>query len=321
MGGAQARLALLKDAPTDHGCPMMTIASVPQVTRLFCFGFGHCAAALAQALGAGRDIAGTVRGADKLRELKALGIEGFAFDGTAPLADATEALRGTTHILISAPPDAGGDPVLRQHRADIVKLAPSLRWLGYLSTTAVYGDHDGGWVDEDTAVAPTSDRARRRVDAENDWLVLARDHGVPAHIFRLAGIYGSGRNALVDARAGQSRRIHKPGQMFSRIHVDDIAAVLMASMARPMPGRVYNVCDDEPAPGEDVVVEAYRLLGIEPPPAVRFEDAAPTMSEMARSFYADNKRVRNERIKRELGVALRYPDYRAGLAALLAAGE
>lgn len=300
---------------------MTTTPGATQSTRLFCFGFGYCAAALVQALADARNVAGTVRGTDKLRELKAAGIEGFAFDGTAPLADAATVLRGTTHILVSAPPDAGGDPVLRHHQADIVKLAPSLRWLGYLSTTAVHGDHGGDWVDEDTAVAPTSDRARRRVAAENDWLALARDHGVPAHIFRLAGIYGPGRNALVDARAGQSRRIHKPGQVFSRIHVDDIARVLMASVARPTPGRIYNVCDDEPAPGEDVVVHACRLLGIEPPPAVRFEDAAPAMSEMARSFYADNKRVRNERIKRELGVALRYPDYRAGLAALLAAGE
>lgn len=296
----------------------------PPSTRLFCFGFGYCAAALARAMGDVRNVAGTARGADKLRDLKAAGIEGHAFDGSAPLADATAALRGATHILVSVPPDGDGDPVLRHHRADIAKLVdamPSLVWLGYLSTTAVYGDHDGGWVDEDTAAAPTSARARRRVDAENEWLALSRDHGVPVHIFRLAGIYGPGRNALVDARAGQSRRIHKPGQVFSRTHVDDIAAVLRASMARPAPGRIYNVCDDEPAPSEDVIVHACRLLGIEPPPVVRFEDAAPAMSEMARSFYADNKRVKNDRIKRELGVVLRYPTYRDGLASLLAAGE
>lgn len=299
-------------------------SSVRQARRLFCFGFGYCAAALVKALGKSCEVVGTARGADKVRELRTAGVEGFAFDGTAPLADGAEALRGATHILVSAPPDVGGDPVLRHHRADVLKLvaaAPSLRWLGYLSTTAVYGDRDGAWVDEETAVAPTSDRARRRVDAENAWRTLAREHGVPTHVFRLAGIYGPGRNALVDARAGQSRRIHKPGQVFSRIHVDDIAAVLIASMARPAPGRVYNVCDDGPAPSEDVIVEACRLLGIEPPPAVRFEDAAAVMSEMARSFYADNKRVRNERIKRELGVVLRYPTYRVGLAALLAAGE
>jgi len=299
----------------------MTTPPVSPLPRLFCFGFGYCAATLARCLGDSWTVAGTARGVAKAREMKAVGVAGFAFDGTGPLADPAEALRGVTHILVSAPPDAGGDPVLRLHRPDIVDLASSLRWLGYLSTTAVYGDRGGGWVDEETAVAPTGERARRRVEAENEWLALARDRDVPAHVFRLAGIYGPGRNALVDARAGRSRRIHKPGQVFSRIHVDDIAAVLMASMARPTPGCIYNVCDDEPAASEDVIVHACGLLGIAPPPAVRFEDAAPTMSAMARSFYADNKRVRNERIKRELGVALRYPTYRDGLAALLAAGE
>jgi nucleoside-diphosphate-sugar epimerase len=292
--------------------------------RLFCFGYGYSAAALADSLrGTTTRIAGTVREADKAAALAGNGIAAFVFDGTAPLARVDEALRGTTHLLISAPPGAVGDPVLRHHRDAVVALAhatPALRWVGYLSTTAVYGDHGGGWVDESTPVAPTSERARRRVAAENAWLDLVREQ-VPVHIFRVAGIYGPGRNALVDARRGEARRISKPGQVFSRIHVDDIAAVLAASIARPNPGAIYNVCDDEPAPGDAVVAYAYGLLGREPPPAVPFEEAAPTMSEMARSFYADNKRVRNDRIRRELGVILRYPDYRVGLAALFAAGE
>jgi hypothetical protein len=292
--------------------------------RLFCFGYGYSAAALAGTVkGPTTRIAGTVREPDKAERLKQHGVEAFLFDGTAPLPCVADALRGSTHVLISAPPDANGDPVLRHHRADIlglVRCTPPLRWVGYLSTTAVYGDHGGGWVDESTPVAPTSERARRRVAAENAWLDLVRDQ-VPVHVFRLAGIYGPGRNALVDARHGEARRIVKPGQVFSRIHVDDIAAVLDASMARPNPGAVYNVCDNEPAPGDAVVAYACQLLGLAPPPAIPYAEAAPTLSDMARSFYADNKRVRNDRIKRELGVILRYPDYRVGLATLLAGGE
>jgi nucleoside-diphosphate-sugar epimerase len=291
--------------------------------RLFCFGYGYSAAALAAALkGPTTHVAGTVREPGRAADLAREGVGAFVFDGSAPLPRADDALRGSTHLLISVPPDANGDPVLRHHRGDIVALAhvaPALRWVGYLSTTAVYGDHAGGWVDEATPVAPTSERARRRVGAESAWLDLVRE-GVPVHVFRLAGIYGPGRNALVDARRGEARRITKPGQVFSRIHVDDIAAVLAASMARPNPGAVYNVCDNEPAPGEAVVSYAHRLLGLEPPPAIPFEQAISVMSAMARSFYADNKRVRNDRITRELGVILRYPDYRVGLAALLAAG-
>lgn len=301
---------------------MAISAPVSAAIRLFCFGFGYCAEALAVSLkGPACRVAGTVRGKDKLAALAKSGVDGFVFDGSMPFGDADKALHGVTHILMSAPPDAVGDPVLRHHRDDIVAALPSLRWLGYLSTTAVYGDHGGGWVDEETALAPTSDRARRRVDAERAWLDLQKSHGVPVHVFRLAGIYGPGRNALVDARRGQAHRIQKPGQVFSRIHVGDIVEVLAASMARPYPGRIYNVCDDEPASSEDIVVHAHRLLGLTPPPSVKFEDATATMSEMARSFYADNKRVRNDRIKRELNVVLRYRDYRAGLAALLAAGE
>lgn len=307
----------------------MTITPHPEPTaetqtmRLFCFGYGYSARALGRALrGPSCRVAGTVRETDKARTLAADDIQSFVFDGAAPLRHAGEALAGTTHLLVSAPPDGGGDPVLLQHAADIaalVEAAPALRWVGYLSTTAVYGDRDGDWVDEETPVSPTSARASRRVAAENAWLDLHHAQHVPVHIFRLAGIYGPGRNALVDVRRGTARRIRKPGQVFSRIHVDDIAAALAASMARPNPGRIYNVCDDEPAPGSDVVLHACQLLGAACPSEIPFEQAAPTMSEMARSFYADNKRVRNDRMKRELGVILRYPNYRVGLDALLAA--
>jgi len=291
-------------------------ASAP---RLFCFGLGYSARVLAARLGArGWRIAGTTRAAEAVAELARAGIEAFAFDRDRPLEAPGAALAGTTHILSSVPPDAEGDPVLDCHGADIARL-PGLAWAGYLSTTGVYGDRGGGWVDEDSALEPTGDRGRRRLAAERAWLALRRDHGVPVHLFRLAGIYGPGRNALESLRAGTARRIDKPGQVFSRIHVEDIATALEASIARPNPGRAYNLCDDDPAPPEEVIAHACALLGVEPPPLIPFE--AAELSPMARSFYRDNKRVSNRRIKDELGVELAYPDYKAGLKALLATGR
>jgi nucleoside-diphosphate-sugar epimerase len=216
--------------------------------------------------------------------------------------------------LISVPPDAESDPVLAEHAHDIAALR-GLRWLGYLSTTGVYGDRGGGWVDEESDLAPSGDRGRRRVVAEAGWLDLHRRRGVPAHIFRLAGIYGPGRSALDTVRQGRAQRIDKPGQVFSRIHVADLAAVLRASMARPDPGAIYNVCDDDPAPPEAVIAHACALLGVEPPPLVPFDTA--DLSPMARSFYDDNKRVSNRRLKEVLGVTLAYPSYKDGLQALL----
>ena len=285
--------------------------------KLFCFGLGYSARAFAAALQAeGWGIAGTCRGEDKAADLRAQGIAAHVFDRDRPLTDAAAALDGTTHLLSSAPPDADGDPVIDQHAADIAELA-SLDWVGYLSTTGVYGDRRGGWVDESSDLAPTGVRGQRRQRAEAAWLDLWRNHGLPVHIFRLAGIYGPGRSALDTVRSGRARRIVKPDQVFSRIHRDDIVRVLRASAAAPNPGAAYNLCDDEAAPPQAVIAYACDLLGVAPLPEIPFEEAE--LSEMARSFYRDNKRVRNNRIKDELGVRLAWPTYREGLKGLLAA--
>jgi nucleoside-diphosphate-sugar epimerase len=285
--------------------------------RLFCFGLGFSALALARRLARrGFAVAGTCRGEEKARRLREAGIEAYLFDLGRPLEDAPRALAGTTHLLLSVPPDAAGDPVLAAHEAELAALAPRLRWAGYLSTTGVYGDRAGGWVDENSALEPTGERGRRRLAAERDWQELARATGLPLHVFRLAGIYGPGRNPLRNVLDGTARRIVKPGQVFSRIHVEDVALVLEASLDRPHPGAVYNVCDDEPAPSQDVIAFAACLLGRELPPEVPFEQAG--LSAMAASFYEDSKRVSNRRIREELGVALGFPTYREGLRALLA---
>ncbi|MBO6781914.1 MAG: SDR family oxidoreductase [Alphaproteobacteria bacterium] len=286
------------------------------VKTMLVFGFGYSAAALAERLRA-RDwhVRATTRSAEKAAELADKGIEAVVFDGERPLDDPAAAFAGVTHLLASVPPGSDGDPVLAHHAADIAAAAPGIAWAGYLSTTGVYGDRGGDWVDEESELRPATERGRRRVDAEAGWCALWRQHGLPVHLFRLAGIYGPGRNALETVRAGRARRIVKPGQVFSRTHVEDIAAVLEASIARPNPGAAYNVCDDDPAPPQDVIAHACALLGVAPPPEIPFE--AAELSDMARSFYAESKKVSNRRIKDELGVRLTYPDYRAGLAALL----
>jgi len=295
-------------------------ALIARKPRLFCFGLGYSATVLARRLLAdGWSVAGTCQGEAKRRELAALGIEARLFDRDRPLAGAAGALAGATHLLGSVPPDAAGEPVLDTLGEAIAGLE-GLRWAGYLSTTGVYGDTGGAPVDEAAPLAPTSARGRRRVETEAAWLALWRDRGVPVHVFRLAGIYGPGRSPLDKVRDGTARRVVKPGHAFGRIHVEDIATVLMASMVRPHPGAVYNVCDDEPAPPAEVVEYACKLLGVEPPPPVTFEEAAEEMSPMALSFWRDNRRVDNGRVKRELGVRLAYPTYREGLAAVLAAG-
>lgn len=295
----------------------MTALSEPIPPTLFCFGLGYTAGFLSRALRTeGWRVLGTGRGADPREAMTAEGIEMRLFDRAHPLADARALLARATHLLSSVPPDDDGDPVLDLHREEIAA-ARGLRWIGYLSTTGVYGDRAGGWVDEEAALLPTGERGRRRVDAEAQWLDLQRRHGLPVHIFRLAGIYGPGRNALDAVRSGRAQRIVKPGQVFSRIHVSDIAQVLRASMAKPEPGAIYNVCDDDPAPPADVIAFACDLLGVPPPPPVPLEQAK--LSEMALSFYADSKRVSNRRIKDKLGVRLLYPSYRDGLPALITA--
>ncbi|MDX1710792.1 MAG: SDR family oxidoreductase [Rhodovibrionaceae bacterium] len=282
--------------------------------RLFCFGLGYSAGVLSRRLMAkGWTVAGTARSEPRLREIAALGAEAYPFDRDRPLDDPRAALAGTTHILSSVPPDESGDPVLDHHGADIAALG-GLVWAGYLCTTGVYGDRGGEWVDESAEPRPSSARGRRRVAGERAWMELKDRADTPVHIFRLAGIYGPGRSAVDQVKAGTARRIDKPGQVFSRIHVEDIANVLEASMARPNPGAVYNVCDDEPAPAEQVTAYAAELLGLEPPPLVPIDQAE--LSPMARSFYADNRRVSNRRIREELGVELFFPTYREGLRAI-----
>ena len=285
--------------------------------HFFCFGLGYSAIVLAERLLArGWRVSGTVRSTEKKRRLESrLGIAVHQFDRGSPLVSARELLSDVEALLSSVPPDTEGDPVLDHHGKDIAA-CDGLNWLGYLSTTGVYGDHAGAWVDESSHRQPTSERSRRRARAEDAWLALSERGGLPVHIFRLAGIYGPGRSVLDSIRVGQAKRIDKPGQVFGRVHVDDIATVIEASIAKPNPGAIYNVSDDEPAAPEAVVAHGCRLLGQTPPPLVPIE--AANLSPMAATFYRDNKRVSNARIKTELGVSLRYPNYRAGLDAVLA---
>lgn len=274
--------------------------------KLLCFGFGYTAQTLARRLlSANFDIVGTSRQADK-RQMA--GVEILPFSRQQPLAD--EAFEGVTHLLTSIVPDEDGDPVLDLHLPQLRNA--KLSWAGYLGTTAVYGDRQGDWVDEESPTSPGLARAQRRDNAEQAWL----NCGLPIHIFRLAGIYGPGRSPLDNLKNGTARRIIKAGQVFSRIHVEDIASVLEASIAQPNARRIYNVCDDEPAAPQDVVTYAANLLGVDPPPEQPYETA--DLSPMARTFYADNRRVSNSRIKSELGVDLRFPTYREGLKGLLA---
>lgn len=281
--------------------------------RLLSLGHGYTARALAARLvPEGWHIIGTTRSADKLAQIAATGVEPVLWPGS----DIAPLIAEFPNILVSAGPAPDGDPVLAALQDEIIKAAPAMRWLGYLSTTGVYGDHHGGWVDEDTPLTPSTKRGVARVQAEAAWQSIP---SVPLHIFRLAGIYGPGRGPFAKVRAGTARRIIKPDQVFSRIHVDDIASGLELSLASPSTGAVYNMCDDDPAPPEDVIGYAAELLGLPVPEAVSFEDAE--MTPMARSFYAESKRVRNDHIKRELGWVPAYPDYRRGLTALLAQSD
>ncbi|MGV6839874.1 MAG: SDR family oxidoreductase [Planktomarina sp.] len=267
---------------------------------LFCYGFGYCAQALARILPDWKVI-GTTRNPQSSQF--------NSFDNVTPLiipgADLEISLKSASHLLISAAPDATGDPLLKT--IDISK--HYFDWVGYLSTTGVYGDHNGAWVDEATPTTPSTIRGNQRVNAENAWL----DTGLPVHIFRLAGIYGPGRGPFAKVKNGTARRIIKEGQVFSRIHVEDIAQTLAASITSPKAGSIYNVCDNDPAPPQDVIAYAAELLNLPVPKAEPFESAE--MSAMAQGFYAENKRVRNSKITTELGVDLKYPSYRDGLTA------
>jgi nucleoside-diphosphate-sugar epimerase len=274
---------------------------------LLSLGHGYSAASLVRNLRP-QDwhIIGTTRTPSRVATLEAQGVEPLLWPG-----DLGPALARASHILISAAPDSEGDPFLAAAGTLIRKAQPE--WVGYLSTTGVYGDHQGGWVDEDIPLTPGTERGRQRVLAEAQWQAT----GLPVHIFRLAGIYGPGRGPFEKVRDGTARRVIKPGQVFSRIHVEDIGGVLAASIAAPVPGgRIYNVCDDDPSPPEDVLGHAAYLLGLPPPPEVPYAKA--DMTPMARSFYAESKRVRNDRIKGELRYRLQFPTYKEGLAALLA---
>lgn len=282
--------------------------------HLFCFGFGYSARELARQLPAGQwRITGTSRSHEGVTRIRDHGYEAVLFDGATPMDPSV--LDGVTHVLHSVSPGADGDPVLRLHGDDLAARAGNIDWFAYLSTTGVYGARDGGWVSETSPLEPSTSRGRARLDAEQGWLGMRDAFLLPVHLFRLAGIYGPGRNQIESLRNGTAKRIVKPGQVFSRIHVEDIAGILMASMEHPDPGAAYNVCDDEPAPPQEVVAWAADLIGVEPPPEVAFEEAE--LSPMARSFYAESKRVSNARVKNELGYTFRYPTYREGLKALV----
>jgi nucleoside-diphosphate-sugar epimerase len=264
-----------------------------------------------------------VRTREKAAPIAAAGIgghkvEAFVFDGTSAAPEASAAVMDANALLISVPPLESGDPVLAQF-AETVAGAPHLRTIVYLSTVGVYGDHAGAWVDEETAATPVSPRSRERLEAEQAWTALGRRAGKAVAILRLSGIYGPGQNALVQVRRGSAKRIDKPGQVFNRIHVSDIAQAIDAAFARQADG-IFNVTDDEPTPQGVPIVMAATLLGTAPPPEMPFAEAASTMTPMALSFYGESKRVRNARLKRELGVALRYPTYREGLRALFDLG-
>ena len=290
---------------------------------LVCLGLGYSARALVERLRhRGWRVAGTATSPAGLERARSLGVEGIAFDGTAPSLDLARRLASATHLLVSIAPDGDGDPVLRHHRDDICR-AGRLAWIGYLSTVGVYGDRGGAWVDETAEPRPGSPRSRHRVAAERDWLDLVMAGGPDITVLRLSGIYGPGRSAIDALAAGTARRIIKPGQVFNRIHVDDIAGAVLAAIDRrpggggadPRPARaVYNVTDDEPAPPQDVVAFAARLTGHPVPPDVPYADAE--LTAMGRSFYAETKRVANAAIKSGLGWRLRYPTYREGIAAI-----
>jgi dTDP-4-dehydrorhamnose reductase len=289
--------------------------------RLFCFGYGYTADYLGYAVqnsGEPWTVGGTTRDEERRRELLSRRIRARIFDERVPVVDTETLFNRFTHLLISTPPNDDGDPVFNLHAHEFANL-PNLKWVGYLSSTGVYGDRGGAAVDESAETRPISKRGSRRELAEQQWLSLYEEYGVPVHIFRLSGIYGPGRSALDSVRAGVARRIDKPGHKFNRIHVDDIVQTLLASFEKPNPGSIYNLADDMPVPSHEVIAYACELLGRPVPPLIPFEEA--DLAPIAQSFYKDNKHVLNNKIKTELGVRLKYPDYQSGLEGCLAAEE
>ena len=294
--------------------------------RLFVFGFGYSARAVVRRLGPRLEKAwGTTRNSKGLEAIRALGVNPILFEARpSPLpvpptqggreSRVAAALAEATHVLVSIPPDAFGDPVLNTFRKELIRTKPTS--IAYLSTVGVYGDHNGAWVDETSECRPVSVRSRQRLAAEEEWRSFSAESAIPVAIIRLAGIYGPGRGPFEKIRQGTARRIVKSGQVFNRIHVDDIAAIVEAAFDRRAEG-VFNGVDDEPAPPEDVLSYAAELLRMPPPPETPFGGAE--LSPMARSFYGENKRVRNDKIKPELGVRLAYPTYREGLRGVLEA--
>ena len=289
--------------------------------RFFCVGYGYTADYLGHALQnqkSGWTIGGTTRDEERRRELLARRIRARIFDNHQPIPDPRTLFNRFTHLLISTPPDDNGDPFFNMHADDLVHM-PNLKWVGYLSSTGVYGNRNGEVVDENSEIRPTSQRGSRRALAEQQWLSLHERYGLPVHVFRLSGIYGPGRSALDSVRAGVARRIEKQGHKFNRIHVDDIVQTLLASFQNPNPGGIYNLADDSPAASHEVIDAACRMLGIESPPLIQFEDA--DLAPIALSFYKDNKHVLNHKVKSELGVQLKYPDYQSGLIGCLEAEQ
>jgi len=281
-------------------------------------GAGFSGSAIAKAfLPLAQSVTGTTRSDDKLDGLRALGIDALVYDGATISPELAAAMKRTTHLIQSIAPGREGDPMMRPGTPSLAELMPNLQWAAYLSTVGVYGDHGGAWVTEETSLEPVSARSVERVAAENAWLAFGRDSNIPVAVLRLSGIYGPGRNAFCNLEAGTARRLIKPNQVFNRIRVEDIAGAAIF-LAEKSIGGIFNVTDDEPAPPQDVVAEAARLMGVSPPPEIPFETAE--LSPMARSFYGENKRVSNARL-RDLGFVFRFPDYRISLAELWAGGQ
>jgi nucleoside-diphosphate-sugar epimerase len=277
--------------------------------RVFIFGAGYSGKAFAARNADGIPVFGTTRSVEKLPSLQSAGVEPRLFDGRLISAEVIDALRDTTHLIVSVAPGEDGDPVLAAIGNAIRDRLPALEWIGYLSTVGVYGDHGGAWVDERSKCTPGSRRSVLRLAAEQEWLKTGQRRGVPVSVLRLSGIYGPGRNAFVNLANGAAKRLVKPGQVFNRVHVDDIAGALWYLAGRNENG-VFNVTDEEPAPPQDVVSYAAHLMGIEPPPEIPFE--AAQLSPMARSFYGENKRVSNAAIN-AMGYEFEFPNYRAAL--------